>query len=617
MAQLPTHSTKRSKAPLVTAVIVGIVAIVAVRLIVGAMSGDDEPGPGGPGGSASAGTSPDPDCVALTVAASSEKAALLRDLSETYEEGDPEVDGQCVDVEVTSVASGGGEAALARGWDEELDGPRPDVWTPAASTWVALLEQDLAAQDEPTLVPEETPSIASTPLVLAMPRPMAQALGWPREPLGWRDVLGLVEDPRGWAAYGHPEWGRFVLGKTNPNLSTSGLAATVGTFFAATGKSSDLTARDLRNPEVRDFVETVERSVVHYGDTTLTYLSNLQAADERGAGLGYVSAVAVEEKSVLDYNAGNPTGDPATLEDAEPPSVPLAAVYPEEGTLFSDSPWVTLEADWVDEAKQAASADFLEFLLTEESQQVFTDAGFRTADGEPGEPITESDALIADGVEVTLAPPAPAVLAGIRDAWKDLRKPARVLMLLDISGSMGEPVPDAGTTKLELAKQAAVRALSQFAPQDEVGLWAFTTDLETPAGIYREVEPVEPIRAQRKDLADSINALIPLNGTPLYAAIRAAAKEMNATFDPDEINAVVVLTDGRNEYPADTDLTGLIRELGDGSSEGGLRVFSIAYGEGADLETLRQISAASNAAAYDATRPESIDQVFTAVLSNF
>ncbi len=599
----------KSKAPLVTAVVVGVVAVVAVRLIVG-----------GSGGSAG-GDPTDPardtgDCVALTVAASSEKAALLGAIAKRYEKTSPEVDGTCVAVTVTSVASGGGEASLARGWDEEVDGPRPDVWTPAASTWVRLLQQDLAARDSPDLVPDETPSIASTPLVLALPRPMATALGWPGKALGWSDVLSLVEDPRGWASFGHPEWGRFTLGKTNPNLSTSGLAATIGSFVAATGKSSDLTTRDLKDPQVRRFVQAVERSVVHYGDTTLTYLSNLQRADDRGVGLGYVSAVAVEEKSVLDYNAGNPTGDPATLGDRDPPSVPLAAVYPKEGTLFSDSPWVTLDAPWVDEAKRAASAGFLDYLRGDEAQKVFTDAGFRTFDGRPGTPITGSDAVLADGVTVTLAPPAPAVLAQVRSLWAQLRKPARVLVLLDVSGSMAEPVPDAGASKLELAKRAAVRAMSQFASTDEVGLWAFTTDMGD-GQIFRELEPVLPIKQQRADLRASIEALTPLNGTPLYAAIRAAVTDMGASLDGDRINAVVVLTDGRNEYAADTDLTGLVKQLGGGSAESALRVFTIAYGEGADLETLRQISAASNAAAYDATRPESIDKVFTAVLSNF
>ena len=83
------------------------------------------------------------------------------------------------------------------------------------------------------------------------------------------------------------------------------------------------------------------------------------------------------------------------------------------------------------------------------------------------------------------------------------------------------------------------------------------------------------------------------------------------------INAVVVMTDGRNEYNPDNNLERVVDELGAGSGETKLRVFSIAYGQGADLATLRKISQASNAAAYDATDPASISRVFTAVLSNF
>jgi Ca-activated chloride channel homolog len=616
VARIGGQVAGKSKAPLVVAVLLGLVAIVAVRLIVTGLTGDGDSSGADGGGNGGGDGGGGGDCIELTVAASSEKAALLGDLAADYDR-DAEVEGRCVRTEVVSVASGGGEAALARGWDEEIDGARPDVWTPAASTWVGLLERDLAAGDRPQMVPEETPSIASTPLVLAMPRPMAEALGWPSEKLGWGDVLRLANDPRGWGAAGHPEWGRFTLGKTNPNLSTSGLAATVGAFVAATGKSSDLTERDLRDPKVRRFVTNVERSVLHYGDTTLTYLSNLQRADDNGAGLGYVSAVAVEEKSVLDYNAGNPTGDPSTLGDHPEPSVPLVAIYPREGTLYSDNPWVVLDAPWVDDAKRAAAQDLLEHLRSEEAQEQFTDANFRTYEGEPGDPINDSDDVIADGVEVTLSPPAPPVLHQVRGAWAELRKSARVLLLLDVSGSMGQSVPSAGTTKLELAKQAAVRAMTQFAPSDEVGLWAFTTDMPTEGRFYSELRPVDRISEQRAELRSSIEGLIPLNGTPLYAAVRAAAREMNAELDDDSINAVVVLTDGRNEYPEDTDLEGLVRELGDGSTEARLRVFTIAYGEGADLETMRRISEASNAAAYDATRPESIDKVFTAVLSNF
>ena len=64
----------------------------------------------------------------------------------------------------------------------------------------------------------------------------------------------------------------------------------------------------------------------------------------------------------------------------------------------------------------------------------------------------------------------------ILDAWAEQRKEARVLLVLDISGSMGDPATD-DATKLDLAKEAAVSALDQFKDADEVGLWVFTTDL--------------------------------------------------------------------------------------------------------------------------------------------
>ncbi len=78
--------------------------------------------------------------------------------------------------------------------------------------------------------------------------------------------------------------------------------------MAATGTSSDLTLDTLKDPKVREFVAGVEKSVAHYGDTALTFLANLQRADDAGAALSYVSAVVVEEKSIIDYNEGNPTG---------------------------------------------------------------------------------------------------------------------------------------------------------------------------------------------------------------------------------------------------------------------------------------------------------------------
>jgi len=550
-------------------------------------------------------------CTTVVVAASVEKSDLMDAVAKRYNSSDRQVNGSCYGISVTAMASGVVESRLTEAsWDPAW-GPAPDAWSPAASTWLQLLRHDRASHDRPDILAADNASVVSTPIVLAMPEPKAKALGWPQATIGWSDLLNLANDPRGWASRGHPEWGAFKLGKTNPNVSTSGLSATIGAFVAATGTSSDLTLDALKEPRVRDFVAGVEKSVAHYGDTALTFLTNLLRADDAGAALGYVSAVAVEEKSIVDYNEGNPTGDLETKGQHGKPRVPLVAIYPREGTLDSDSPFAILEAPWSDVGKQAGAKDLLAYLHEPAQQELFTDAGFRTYDGRPGKAVSESDYLTED-VGVTLSPPSPPVLAAVRAAWSDLRKPARVLLVLDVSGSMGQSA-GGGKTRLELAQAAAVNGLSQLSDADQVGLWTFPSQGQ----VYWQQMALEPLGPQREQMIARIQQLIPAGGTPLYAATRKASEAVRAGAGDDTINAVVVMTDGKNEYPEDNDVDELIRQLSDQALEGGVRVFTIAYGEDADLDAVKRISEASRAAAYDASDPQTIDAVFTNVLSNF
>ena len=602
---------RRSLRPFVVAILVAVVLIGGLRFLTtrGASSSDD-------GDTASAGGRCGGDEVTLAVTASSEKAQLMKQLAAAYMREGHAIDGRCVRVEVTSKASGGAMAALAKGWDEAADGPRPDVWTPASSGWVRLLEQRTLATDRPGLVPASIPKIAASPLVIAMPRPMAQALGWPNKQLGWSDVLELSQDDTGWARHGHPEWGQFRLGKTNPNFSTSGLNATIGAYFAATRLSSDLTEKDLASPKTRKFVEGVERSVVHYGDTTLTFLSNLQRADDQGAGLSYISAVTVEEKSVWDYNQGNPTGDPATLGRHPKPKVPLVAIYPKEGTLLSDHPWLALTAPWVDDAKRKASAGLLAYLQGAGARAKFQEFAFRDGQAKPGPLVTESNGLLRDEPKALLSPPAPRVLDKLLRSWASLRKPANVLLVMDTSGSMGEQVSGTGKSKLELAKQAARNSLSQFAGGDQVGLWMFSTQLDAETD-YRELVSIGPMDSQRRaQLGERIDGLQPGGGTGLYDTSLAAHQFVEGRASAEDINAVVLLTDGRNEDNG-ISLDNLLGQLRTEEGARSVRLFTIGYGEDADLDTLRRISQTTNAAAYDSSDPTSIDQIFTAVISNF
>jgi Ca-activated chloride channel family protein len=363
--------------------------------------------------------------------------------------------------------------------------------------------------------------------------------------------------------------------------------------------------------------------VVHYGDITLTFLNNWFRNDARGTALTYVSAVAVEEKSVIDYNRGNPDGVLDPGEEPRPPRVPLVAIYPKEGTLFSDNPFIVLDAPWVPGAAKDAARLFERFVQKPENQRRVVSFGFRPGNPQvaAGDPIVPTNGVDPSQPQNVLGVPDPPVLDRIIDLWGEQRKSARVLLVVDVSGSMGDPADGGGATKLDLAKQAAVEALGQFKADDQVGLRIFSTEISrAPPTDYVDVVPIGPIAAQRELIATRIRSLTPTNGTPLYTVTGDSFTMMQDAYDPARINAVVLLSDGRNEDRRNNNLDQLLSTLRAGSEGQGtrpVRVFPIAYGKDADLGVLRRIAEATNAAAYDAGDPTTINQVFTAVISNF
>ena len=70
----------------------------------------------------------------------------------------------------------------------------------------------------------------------------------------------------------------------------------------------------------------------------------------RRHGLGYASAVAMEETTLIEFNQNAGDGEK------------LVAVYPSEGTFVSDNPLITLHGDWVSSAERKAAAVFAAYL---------------------------------------------------------------------------------------------------------------------------------------------------------------------------------------------------------------------------------------------------------------
>ncbi|MFL6218319.1 MAG: substrate-binding and VWA domain-containing protein [Actinomycetes bacterium] len=558
----------------------------------------------------------------LQVVISPDQAGVVTQAAAEYERRRPAVDDRCVDVQVRGTDSAEAAAALSGGWDEATQGPAPDVWVPASSAWALQVALRQQATKQDVLIPLEYPKLATTPMVMAMPKPMAETLGWPRSTLGWKDLLGAVVNQEGWKAFGHPEWGAFKLGKTDANLSTPGLEALIAAVFAATGQTSELSVETLVKEEdkLRQLILGLERAPGQDADTPATFLANLQQADQAGQALNFVSAVPLDEKSVWDYNRGNASGLEDGAERAKP-DVPLVAIYPKEGTLEADHPWVVLRAPWVNDAKRRAAAAFLDYLRSEPIQERFQAAGFRTSEGRPGPQLSQANGLLPDQPSRVLAPPAPKVVAAALESWNAARKRSNVLAVYDVSGSMKEEVPGTGgRTKMDIVKEAASQALALFAPETNLGTWVFSTNLVGNRD-WAESVPIGPTNARLPDgkirrqvLAEALARLQATNGdTGLYDTTLAAFRAVQRSYAPQRINIVVLLTDGINDDPSGgIDRAELLRRLkAEQDKERPVRIITIAYGANADAASLKMIADATGGLAFVSRDPRDILHVFT------
>jgi len=546
------------------------------------------------------------NCVPVDIAAAPETATLLSDAASRFNGSAaarlPE--GACAFVRVQTVDSPVALRELLAKWpDSARLGPAPAAWVPGSTMWGELLNARLGEQGHSAIAPIGTP-IARTPLVVAMPAPMARALDAAHRRLTWNDLAGLARNPRGWAAYGHPEWGRFRLGKGNPNFSTTGLDQTIA-LDAAAGPASGARA--------------LEQSVVYYGDTTQVYFDNWKrlAAKSTASALTYLSAVVTDERSVVAHNTAAAPGATTFATNAPRPSLPLVAIYPKDTTIESDDPIIALDAPWASPPARTGVWLFTKFVLQPATQKKLAAAGFRPARGAANAKVLDTrNGVDPDAHSTSVAPAAPLAIEQALTHWQANRRRARVLVLFDVSDSMGDPADPAfphGPTKMALAKIALSDAIDQLAPDDEVGLRIFSTKLDGNHN-WRDVVPTGTVATRRHTLDTTIAALAPQQGSPLYAATRAAYAEVSRHADPQRIDAVLVLTDGYNEDDHDTNLTGLLAHL---TTNPRVRVFTIAYSNDADQSTLKKMAQATNAASYDARDTRDLADVLPRAFASF
>jgi Ca-activated chloride channel homolog len=546
---------------------VNSVVVLAVLACCGKSSDKPSGGTGEP--------KPDGPAITLRFAYSSEKKAWLDEEIPAFMATHPKVGAKSIVVEAKSYGSGEASTAI-------LDGTfKAHVYSPASSAYVALLNQQWGTKHSSTkpVAPTSEPLVLS-PIVIAMWKPMATALGWPGKDLGWADIIKVSKDPKGWGSYQHPEWGAFKLGHTHPEYSNSGLLAVLAESYAAAGKRRDLTRADLEAPKTRAYIASIEDAIVHYGKSTGLFTE--QMLDH---GPAYMSAAVTYENLVIESYA-KPGKAP----------FPLVAVYPVEGTFWSDHPYAILDVEYVGADERAAAQQLLAFLKAKPQQERARALGFRPADPSLpiAAPLDEAHGVDPKQPQTLLEVPSADVLAALLDAWRSQKKSADVMIVFDRSGSMrGQP--------LDEAKAGAKAFIEGLGDRDSLSVMFFDDQVQAPT-------PPQPLSKSRAKLLEQVDQVFADGGTALYDAVAAAYDLMlaRAKQEPGRIHAIVVMTDGRDEN-SKIGLPVLNKRFNPENAP--VKIFTIAYGESADPAVLQEIATAAQGTSVKGTA-DTIVQVY-------
>jgi Ca-activated chloride channel homolog len=528
-----------------------------------------------------------PPCTApihLAVTVAPELAPVVQTTVREWTASGPRVNGRCVAVDVQSTDQADVAAAIAGQHQATLSGVgraagdirMPNVWIPDSSTWL----QRLRAAD-PGWVPADAQAVARSPVVLAVPQPVAATLAAPGTDLTWAALLPKLTSNAG-----------LHLGIVDPNrdaASASGLLALAGAAKAAGGDSQQTTIIALRTL-------AAGRSALR---TDL--LARFPRAADAGSLSSSLTAAPLSEQAVIAYNAGQP-------------AVPLAALYVSHAPSALDYPFTVLPGASRDQA--AAARAVADRLSGDTYRDRLARVGLRAADGSTGSGFTAPKGA-PSGTTPAGPPVDPAALGKLLSTWTALLAPGRILTVLDVSGSMARPVPTAGgATRDQVAVEAARRGLGLLDDTWAVGLWIFSTQLDG-GNDWKQLVPVGPLSSQRQRLAGALPAIQPKpnGGTGLYNTVLAAYKNVQAGWDPGRVNSVLIMTDGKNEDAPGLTLDQLVDDLKKAADpKRPVEVIALGIGDQVSQAELERITSTTGGATFLAPDPSKIGEIFIQAL---
>ncbi|GIF40887.1 hypothetical protein Axi01nite_51980 [Actinoplanes xinjiangensis] len=530
----------------------------------------------------------------------------MQSVADQWTKAGAEVDGTCIAVDVTDELPATIASAVTRDHSVALIGLNPapeavqvpDVWIPDSSTWLLRIQTEAAG-----FLPRTATSVAQSPLVLAMPEPIAKTFGWPNKSIGWTDLLANFNT-------GEP----LQVGIMDPTQDASGLtsllalsqasgAAGGDPIEALKAKSRALTALDTNKAVLREeLVARFPKSETDIGSSNT------------------VSAAPLSEEDVVAYNA-------------ERPAIPLSAIYMEPSPAPLDYPY-TIMPQVVDKQKSDAAEGLLEQLTAAGAKNALATAGLRAPDGTYGAnfpapmgapkaspAVTPAATKSAEGTAGSAALTG-GDLSAVVGGWIATTKPGQALTVFDTSGSMAEAVPTAGgKTRAQVTQAAASVGLSLFSNKWSVGVWRFSTN-ENGTKPWKSLVGITSLTTGREELQNSIARLDPNRdgGTGLYDTVLDAYNHVKKNYSPQKINSVILFTDGANENQAGLTKEQVVAGLKRAQDpKKPIRLVLIGIGDKVSVDELKMLRDAlpnSNSGVFLAPDPTLITSIFAQAIGS-
>jgi Ca-activated chloride channel family protein len=274
---------------------------------------------------------------------------------------------------------------------------------------------------------------------------------------------------------------------------------------------------------------------------------------------------------------------------------PLVLIYPKEGIVTADYPFMLLNAD-----KREAFDKVTTYLRTPEVQErIMRDTSRRPAvAGVPLDPRFGNQTLIELPFPARLE-----TIDGLITAYLDeVRRPASAVFVLDVSASMaGERLEDLKTTMKALTgtDQTITGRFARFRAREDVTIITFAGEIiDTQRFTIDDTDPDGPDMTEIRDYIDSLTTH---PATAIYTGVEAgyAAVAAEQANDPDRLYSIVLMTDGENNSGVEPDQF----ERDYGAYDDAVRavhVYPVLFGE-ASKGAMQELASLTGGALFDAT----------------